>query len=67
MSYDVASVSEITPCNKQKENNSKRFSLHAIAAQLILANTVKNFLTLISNNPGLKVFTLNQVIDEINC
>ena len=32
-----------------------------------LANVVKNFLTLISNAPGFKIFTLNQVIDEVNC
>ena len=28
---------------------------------------VKNSLTVISNNPGFKVFNLNQVIDEVNC
>ena len=32
-----------------------------------LANVVKNFLTLISNAPGFKLFTLNQVIDKVNC
>ena len=32
-----------------------------------LANVVKNFLTLISNDPCFKLFTLNQVIDKVNC
>ena len=32
-----------------------------------LANVVKNFLPLISNDTGFKAFTLNQVIDEVNC
>ena len=32
-----------------------------------LPNDVKNFLTLISTAPGFKLFTLNQVIDEVNC
>ena len=32
-----------------------------------LATVVKNFLILISNAPGFKLFTLNQVIDEANC
>ena len=32
-----------------------------------IANVVKNFLTLISNAPGFKLFSLNQVIDEVNC
>ena len=31
------------------------------------ANVVEKFLTLISNDPDLKLFTLNQVIDEVNC
>ena len=31
-----------------------------------LANGVKNFLTLITNDPGLKLFTSNQDIDEVN-
>ena len=30
-------------------------------------NVVKNFLTVISNGPGFKLFTLNQVIDEVHC
>ena len=50
----------------------KRFSLYIFTAEQgwiwqKLANVVKNFLTLISNAPGLKLFTLNQVIDEVNC
>ena len=32
-----------------------------------LENVVKNFLTVISNGLGFKLFTLNQVIDEVNC
>ena len=32
-----------------------------------LENVVKNFLTVISNGIGFKLFTLNQVIDEVNC
>ena len=28
---------------------------------------VTNSLTVISNEPGFKVFNLNQVIDEVNC
>ena len=32
-----------------------------------LANVVKNSLTLISNAPGFNLFTLNKVIDEVNC
>ena len=32
-----------------------------------LENVVKNFLTVISNDTGFKLFTLNQVIDEVNC
>ena len=32
-----------------------------------LANLIKNFLALISNDPGFKLFTLNQVIGEVNC
>ena len=32
-----------------------------------LANFVKIFLTKVSNDPGFKLFTLNQVIDEVNC
>ena len=32
-----------------------------------LANVVKNFLTLISNDPVFKLFNLNQDIDEVNC
>ena len=28
---------------------------------------LKNFLTIISNDPNFKLFTLNQVIDEVNC
>ena len=32
-----------------------------------IANVAKNFLTLISNDPGFNIFTLNQVIDEVNC
>ena len=28
---------------------------------------VKKFQTIISNDPGFKLFTLNQVIDEVNC
>ena len=32
-----------------------------------LENVVKKFLTVISNGPGFELFTLNQVIDEVNC
>ena len=33
-----------------------------------LENVVKNFLTIISNGPSFKSFTMNhQVIDEVNC
>ena len=32
-----------------------------------LANVVKNFWTLISNATDIKLFTLNQVNDEVNC
>ena len=32
-----------------------------------LENVVKNFLTVISNDPSFKSFTMNQVIDEVNC
>ena len=32
-----------------------------------LENVVKKFRTVISNDPGSKLFTLNQVIDEISC
>ena len=32
-----------------------------------MANFVKNFLTLISNDPDLKLFTLHQFIEEVNC
>ena len=31
-----------------------------------LENILKNSLTVISNDPGFKLFTLNQVIDELN-
>ena len=31
------------------------------------ANVVKKFLTLISNDPGFKLFTLIPGIDEVNC
>ena len=27
----------------------------------------KNFVTVISNGPGFKLFTLNQVIEDVNC
>ena len=30
-------------------------------------NVVKDFLTIISNGQCFKLFTLNQVIDEVNC
>ena len=30
-------------------------------------NVVKNFLTVILNDQGFKLFTLNQVIDKVNC
>ena len=30
-------------------------------------NVVKKILTVISNDQGFKLFTLNQVIDEVNC
>ena len=30
-------------------------------------NVVINFPTVISNDQGFKLFTLNQVIDEVNC
>ena len=32
-----------------------------------LANVVKNFLSLVSNDTGFKSFTLNQVINEVKC
>ena len=32
-----------------------------------LKNVVKNFLTVILNDQSFKLFTLNQVIDEVNC
>ena len=32
-----------------------------------LENVVKNFLTVISNGQGFKLFPLNQVIDEVTC
>ena len=28
---------------------------------------LKKILTLISNDPGFKLFTFNQVIDKVNC
>ena len=31
-----------------------------------MANVVKNFLTLILNDLGLKLLTLNQVFEEVN-
>ena len=31
-----------------------------------LENVVKNFLTVVSNSTGFRLFTLNQVIDEVN-
>ena len=55
-----------------KEKNSKTFPRNAFTAEQgwILAkmeNVVKNSLTVISNDTGFKLFTLNQVIDEVNC
>ena len=32
-----------------------------------MENAVKNLLTIISNDQGFKLFTLNQVIDKVNC
>ena len=32
-----------------------------------LENVVKKFRTVISNDPGSKLFTFNQVIDEVYC
>ena len=32
-----------------------------------IENVVKNFLNAIINGPDFKLFTLNQVIDEVNC
>ena len=56
-----------------KEKNSKRCSLFAFTAEQgwisaqKMANVVKKFLSLISNNPGFKTFILNQVICEVHC
>ena len=55
-----------------ERENSKKVSLYAFTAEQewILANyenVVKNFLTVISNDQGFKLFTLNQVIDKVNC
>ena len=48
------------------------FSQYAFAAEQggfrqKFQNAVNNFLALISNDPGLKLFSLNQVIGEVNC
>ena len=32
-----------------------------------LESVIKNSLTVILNDQGFKLFTLNQVIDEVNC
>ena len=32
-----------------------------------IENVVKNSWTVISNDTGFKLFTLNQVIEEVNC
>ena len=48
------------------------FSLYAFTAEqgwisAKVANVVKNFLTVISNGIGFILFTLNHIIDEVNC
>ena len=55
-----------------KEKNSKTFSLYAFTAELgvfmqKMENVVKISLTIISNDTCFKLFTLNQVIEEVNC
>ena len=48
------------------------FSLYALTAEQgwveeKLQNVVENSRTVISNDTGSKLFTLNQVIEEVNC
>ena len=57
-----------------KEKNSKQFTLYDFTAEQVrselrqkLENVVKIFRIVISNDPGSKVFPLNQVIDEVKC
>ena len=56
------------------EKRKKAKSFHFLLSLLCrsgywrkLENVVKNFLTVISNSPGFRLFTLNQVIDKVNC
>ena len=59
-------------CYFLERENSKKFSLYAFTAEQgwiwqKLENVVQNFLSVISDGPGFKFFTLNQVIDEVKC
>ena len=54
----------------KRKKNSKIFSLYAFTTEqgwisAKIANVVEYVLALISNDPSLKLFTLNQVIDEV--
>ena len=53
----------------EREKQQKVFSLcyRCLAGVDFGKNWKKNFLTVISNDTGFKLFTLNQVIDEVNC
>ena len=55
----------------EREKQQKVFTMLSLLSRggfwQKLENDVKNFLTIISNGPGFKLFTLNQVIDEVNC
>ena len=54
-----------------RENNQKiHFMLSLLSmggCRQKLENVVKNFLTVISNGTGFKLFSFNQVIDKVNC
>ena len=55
-----------------KRENSKTFSLYAFTAEqgwisAKIENVVTISLNVISNDPGIILFTLNQVIDEVDC
>ena len=55
---------------REKQQNHFHFMLLLLSRGEFwqkLENVVKNSLTVVSNDPGFKLFTLNQVIDEVNC
>ena len=55
---------------EKKQQKSFHFMLSLLSSSGFrhkLENVVKNFLTVISNGTGFKLFTLNQVIDKVNC